>query len=121
MRDLLVATFPWPPPGSGLEGAVKGWFDQAEEALQALHGMPSSEAKCYKGRSKGLRTVSGPLEAKVQDNRFERASAVTYIWLSLRHLSKRRWDLGPIGPSGLPGGYRARRAQQLFEAASRLK
>eukprot|EP00959_Pyramimonas_sp_CCMP1952_P322869 6756204-Pyramimonas_sp.AAC.1 len=40
-RDQLVATLPWPPPGSGLEGVVKGWFDQAEEALQALHGMPS--------------------------------------------------------------------------------
>eukprot|EP00959_Pyramimonas_sp_CCMP1952_P068558 1430902-Pyramimonas_sp.AAC.1 len=47
-RDLLVATLPWPPPGSGLEGAVKGSFDQAEEALQS-HGMPSSEARYYKG------------------------------------------------------------------------
>eukprot|EP00959_Pyramimonas_sp_CCMP1952_P314188 6577098-Pyramimonas_sp.AAC.1 len=73
-RDLLVATLPWPPPCPGLEGIVKGWFDQAEEAMQALHGMPSSEAKYYKGRSKGLRTVTVPLEAKVQENRFERAS-----------------------------------------------
>eukprot|EP00959_Pyramimonas_sp_CCMP1952_P030837 646487-Pyramimonas_sp.AAC.1 len=83
--------------------------------------MPSSEAKYYKGRSRGLRTVSVPLEAKIQENRFERASEVTYLWLSLRHLSKRRWDMGPIGPSDLPSCYRARRAQQLFEAASRLK
>eukprot|EP00959_Pyramimonas_sp_CCMP1952_P206415 4316899-Pyramimonas_sp.AAC.1 len=83
--------------------------------------MPNSEARYYKGRSKGLRTVTVPLDAKVQENRFERASEVTYPWPSLRHLSKRRWDLGPIGPNDLPDCYRARRVHQLFELASRLK
>ena len=52
-RDAKVAALPWPPPDEGPEGHLKGWFSQAEESLQALHGMNDSEARLYKGRAKG--------------------------------------------------------------------
>ena len=35
-RDAPVAAMPWPPPDDSPEGQVKGWFHQAEEALQAI-------------------------------------------------------------------------------------
>ncbi|CAK0827805.1 unnamed protein product, partial [Prorocentrum cordatum] len=110
-RDQLVATLPWLPPDQGLEGSVEGWSSQAEEALQAMHGMPDSQARYYKGRARGPWTITAPLAATAQEGRPDRASEAAHLWLSLRNLAKRRWDLGPLGPDAPPDGYRGFRAQ----------
>ena len=113
-RDAKVATLPWPPADERPEGHLKGWFSQAEEALQELHGMDNGEASLFKGRTKGPRTITVPLEAKVHANRMDRASPLTQLWLSLRHMARRRWHLG-LG--GQLDGYKARSRQQLYEVA----
>ena len=98
------------------EKAVGEWFDQAEAALVALHGMSEAEARFHRGRSRGIRMVRVPLEFKRHAHRADRASDITRLWLTLRQLAQRRWQLG----SG-SGAYRKRRAHQLWEAAERLQ